>query len=450
MAVHQAETFTFAATGDSMITREILPYEGNADAFDDLLALLRGTDATMTNLEVLLHDYEGYPSAASGGTYMRSPPNVADELIGMGCNLFSAATNHTIDYSHGSIERTIAALRERNAAFAGLGENLYEARKPASLETPAGRVAMVSACSTITPGSEAGEQSPALRGRPGLNPLHIEQVYTLPESRLDELRKLSHELDIEDVKDAWRDRGMHVGHDWDDEEYFHFWDMKFEAGDEGGIEYAVDGDDREAIVESIEEARRNADWVVATLHAHHGPGGHARTRETPDFVREFGRTCVDAGADAFVVTGPHVFRGIEMYDGSPLFYSLGHLIVQNETVERLPPESFQRYGYDNYTRASQVFDSRLYNDDGEPKGDLANAAFWQSVVPVCEFSVESGLERIEFHPITLQQKQPRPQRGIPVLAEGEEAATILDQLVELSAAFDTSIDVDEGVGVISL
>lgn len=449
MAINQADTFSFAATGDAMLTREILPYEGNADAFDDLLALLRGTDTTATNLEVLLHDYEGYPAAASGGTFMRSPPRVADELAGMGCDLFSAATNHTIDYSHGGVEQTIEAFRDRDLPFAGIGENLYEARKPAYLETPAGRVAMVSACSTITPGSEAGEQSPALQGRPGLSPLRVEQVYQLSESRLDDLRDISRELGIEDLKRSWRDRGMNVGHDWDQEEFFHFMDMKFEQGEDAGIEYLVDEDDREAIVEWVEDARRNADWVVASLHAHHGPGGHARTKETPEFVRKFGRACVDAGADAFVVTGPHVLRGVEVYDGSPLFYSLGHLVVQNETVERLPPESFQRYGHDDYTKASQVFDSRLYDEEGNPKGDLANPAFWRSAVPVCEYSHESGLERVEFHPITLQQDQARPQRGIPVLAEGEQADEILDELVELSAAFDTNIEVEESVGVLT-
>lgn len=450
MAVHQADTFTLTATGDAMLTREILPYEGNAAAFDGLLSLLRGADATTTNLEVLLHDHEGYPGAASGGTYMRSPPRVADELARMGCDLFSAATNHTIDYSHGGINRTIEAFEERNLAFAGLGKNRYEARKPVYLETAAGRVAMVSACSTIIPGSEAGEQSSALGGRPGLSPLHVEQVYRLPESRLDDLEAISCEVGIEELKRAWRDRGMRVGHDWEDKAYFHFGDMKFEAADEAGIRYSVDKDDQEAIVEWVREAQRNADWVVATLHAHQGPGGHARTAETPEFVREFGRACVDAGTDAFVVTGPHVLRGVEVYDGSPMFYSLGHLIVQNETVERLPPESFRRYGQDDYTKTSQVFNSRLYNGEGNPKGDLANPAFWRSVVPVCEYSQDGELERVECHPITLQQDRPRPQRGIPVLADGAEADEILADFAKSSAAFgtDVEIDSDEGIGVV--
>lgn len=96
---------------------------------------------------------------------------------------------------------------------------------------------------------------------------------------------------------------------------------------------------------------------------------------TPEFVQSFARDCVDAGADLFVGIGPHVLRRIEVYDDSPLFYSLGNFVVQNETVERLPLRSFERYDLDERTHVSAVFDARLY-DDGEPKGDLASTAFW--------------------------------------------------------------------------
>lgn len=73
MATHLSDEFTITATGDAILTREILPYEGESSHFDQLLGTLRDADATATNLEVIVHDYEGYPSAASGGTYMRAP-----------------------------------------------------------------------------------------------------------------------------------------------------------------------------------------------------------------------------------------------------------------------------------------------------------------------------------------------------------------------------------------
>jgi len=226
--------------------------------------------------------------------------------------------------------------------------------------------------------------------------------------------------------------------------------MKFEPVDDesqAGIEYRVNDQDREAILEWLDEADRTVDWVIATLHSHEGPDGRRNTRETPAFLRTFAKDCVDAGADAFVCTGPHVLRGVETYEGVPLFYSLGHLAVQNETVERLPPESYERYGHDDYTKVSRVFNSRLYDEDGDSKGDIARDAFWESVLPICTFA-DRCLQRVELHPISLQGDEPRPQRGIPVLADDETAAAILDDLETLSDPFDTPIERRENVGVL--
>ena len=52
---------------------------------------------------------------------------------------------------------------------------------------------------------------------------------------------------------------------------------------------------------------------------------------------------VDAGADMFVGHGPHVLRGVEIYKGKPILYSLGDFIFQNETLLRLPSENYETY-----------------------------------------------------------------------------------------------------------
>lgn len=450
MAVHQANSFTLAATGDAILTRRILPYEGNSARFDDMLGLLRRADAALANLEVVVHDYEPAPAAQSGGTYMRAPPTVLDELSGMGFSLFSAATNHAGDYGEGGIERTVEALRRRGLAFAGLGRSRYEARRPGYLETRAGRVGLVSACTSYPPGSAAGEQTPAMRGRPGINPLGVEPVYHLPEDHLEALRRASEAAGIEAMKRSWLERGLYYDHDWDDPDYFHFGDMKFRTADEGtpGIRYEVDGADRAALLESVADAEGNADWVVATVHTHQGAGGRQNTQETPAFLVDIARECVEAGADAVVCHGPHVLRGVEVYQGAPVCYSLGNYIVQNETVSRLPAESFRRYGIEDSVRVADVFAARLYDEAGEPKGDLANEAFWETVVPVCTFDADGGLERFELHPCSLQRDHPRPQRGIPVLATAERARAILDDLADRSGEFGTDVRVEDGVGIV--
>lgn len=449
---HVKEPFVLAAAGDAIITRRLSPYAGRGGAFDEVVSAIRDADAAVANLEVLVHDYEGYPAATSGGTYMRAPPAVLDELATMGFDLFSAATNHSFDYSHGGIEATLDHLAERDLPAAGLGRNRFEAGSPVYRDTAGGRVGLVSACTSFPPGAEAGEQSPALGGRPGLNPIHVSTVHRIPPAELEALREISEVAGIEAVKRSWFERGLLYGHDWTQEEYFHFGDMKFETAEDGetGIVYAVDEEDERAFGERIDEAATNAEWVVATIHTHQGVDGLEKTSETPAFMRRLGRGAVEAGADVVVCHGPHVLRGIEFHRGRPIFHSLGNFIVQNESVTRLPPESFRRYGLEDVTRASDVFDARHYDDAGDPKGDLADERFWETVLPICTCSQEPGEDDVEIEvelvPCTLQRQAGRSRRGVPIAASGARAEGIIESLADLSRPFGTEVVFEDGVG----
>ena len=83
----------------------------------------------------------------------------------------------------------------------------------------------------------------------------------------------------------------------------------------------------------IREAGRRANVVVAFIHA--GGEGGAETH-TPDAdeqafgeqrgnARAFAHAAVDAGADVVLGSGPHVLRGLELYRGRLIAYSLGNL-----------------------------------------------------------------------------------------------------------------------------
>lgn len=152
---------------------------------------MRNADVGFVNLEVLLHDYEGYPAADSGGTYMRTPPWVADELQAAGFDAFAAANNHTGDYSRGGMEATMRELDAREIPYAGLGENLADARSPAYVDAQDRRVGVVAACTTFPRGAEADRQRPDLQGRPGLSPLSLETRCVVPEDVLRQVRQLS-------------------------------------------------------------------------------------------------------------------------------------------------------------------------------------------------------------------------------------------------------------------
>ena len=68
------EPLTLALTGDTIINQRLSVYK--EPAFTKLFDLIRGADAAFTNLETLFHDYEAPPAHESGGTWMRTGPNV--------------------------------------------------------------------------------------------------------------------------------------------------------------------------------------------------------------------------------------------------------------------------------------------------------------------------------------------------------------------------------------
>jgi poly-gamma-glutamate synthesis protein (capsule biosynthesis protein) len=451
MGIQTRERTELVATGDSIMTQRILPYEGTADQFDFLLELLRTADASVTNLEYPVHDYQpdNYPNSASGGTYGRSPPEVIDELLGMGCDLLSSATNHTFDYSHGGILTTIDELERRNVAYAGVGKNLYEASRPTYIETPGGRVALLSATASFPNGAEATERSPAIEGRPGINPIHVEKTYRVPTDLLENLREISEAAGIETMKQSWLDRGLYFNHEWHRDEYFYFVDLKFESveGGEPGLQYVVEQEDVSRLSGWISEADTKADFVIVSIHTHQGVDGRQNTAETPDFIVDLFRNAVESGADMVFGTGPHVLRGIEIYQDRPLFYSLGNFIMQSETIERLPPKNYRRYGHEDLTKVSNVFQSRYYDEAGEKKGDLADDRYWETIVPLVRFTEGSGVE-VELYPCHLQQEQPSPHRGIPVLATGERAREIVSTVATLSEPFGTEIRFDDKKGIV--
>lgn len=448
---HQSDSFTFAAAGDAMITTRFSEFDH--PQFEPLVDLLRGTDAAFVNLEVLLHDYEGYPAANGPGTYMRAPPVVADELIEMGFDMFGAATNHVMDYTHGGMEATMSALEERSIPYAGLGRTLAEARKPVYAETQAGRVGLVAACSTITTGSEAGRQRNDMHGRPGLSPLRHDVTYCLPEDAYQSLLAISESLGLEAYKE-WREQ---LGFPLADEPSngFRFVALggdthpSIEPADEFEIQRIPDQEDIESILAEIRRATRQSEWVVASLHAHEGKGPRSTDESVAPFIQSFARRCIDAGADVFVGHGPHTLRGIECYDGAPIFYSLGNFVAQNELIDRLPPEVYDRYGLGDEAVPVDVYDARSTNDDGEPAGFLSDRGYFETVLPVCEFD-DDGVRSVDLYPVDLLFEEPRSRRGRPVLADEDVASSILDRLQKLSDPYDTEIVVESKRGRINL
>jgi hypothetical protein len=135
----------------------------------------------------------------------------------------------------------------------------------------------------------------------------------------------------------------------------------------------------------VERASQRADVVVAMMHAGaegadrtHTPAGVERAfGENRGDTRAFAHAVVDAGADLVVGSGPHVLRGIELYRGRLIAYSLGNFLAYNTLfhggVFALSGILRVRLDGGGRPRAARLVPVRLV-DPGEPRVDRTGAS----------------------------------------------------------------------------
>ncbi|MCD8122993.1 MAG: CapA family protein [Clostridiales bacterium] len=426
---------TLIATGDSFTTRRIpMQYPGR----QELKTLLEKHDVRFNNLEMTYHRREGYPAAFSGGTWAMADPAILDDMNEMGFNLYNTANNHSGDYSHGGILATIRNLKERNMVFAGTGENMYEASRAAYLETAECRVALIAVTADFHDSDLAGDQGPALMGRPGVNGLRVNTVYHVTEDYYHTLQKLVTETNL----NYYDEYGMKLGYVIPaPKDQLSMKGMKFHLSDHVAIETAPGKTDMKRVEDEIREARRQADYVMVSVHSH---DGHPRNYiDPPEYLETFSRNCIDAGADVILGHGPHELRAIEIYHGKPIFYSLGNFIFQTETIACQPAEAYQNKGLSADKKVGEYMDERSAHGT---RGYGIMESIWFSVLPSWE--VEDGRVReISLYPITLDPALPRSRKGLPRLFEDDR---VLEHLQQLSGQYGTKIEIRNHVGIIHI
>lgn len=429
------ERFTMALTGDSIITRKLSVY--NEPEYLQMIDLIRGADLAFTNLEVLFHDYEPYPMAISGGTWMRADPELAAELSWAGFDLLARANNHTGDYGVEGMRLTSQHVREAGMIGAGVGESLAEAREAKFLETSKARVALISLSSSFAAHMGAGASRDDMPPRPGLNPLRYDTSYEVTANEFERLKALGMSLGQFTNQDG-EPRGLDEGKP-DEMKLF---GRDFKLADSNRVRTTANEKDVKAIAAVVSNAKRVADFVIVTIHAHEGQ----KRSEPAEFLPVFARAMIDAGADVFVGHGPHALRGIEIYEGKPIMYSLGDFIFQNETLLRLPYDNYARYELGENAHLADFNDKRYKNDS---EGFPANPEIWEAVVAVPVFENRELVE-LALHPITLGYGLPRQVRGRPMLADTELGAKIINDLRERSTPFGTRIVERDGIGYVDL
>jgi poly-gamma-glutamate synthesis protein (capsule biosynthesis protein) len=424
-----ADAFTLAAVGDCIIARPIS--QTKDPAFAAVVSLLRDADATFGNFEGSAFDirqFKGYPQAEFGGVWIIGVPAVAKDLRSLGFDVMSRANNHATDWGPEGMRLTSQALDEAGIVHAGVGEHRAAARAGRAVDTPKGRIGLVSMASTFTPLSRSAPPVGEAPARPGVNALRTTRYSLVTREELQVLRKIREEQPAGSVRPPENESA-------DELQLFGTW---YRVADRRGFTFKMDPVDRDEILKSIRATKQMTDFVIATIHAHE-PGNWSE--EPADFLPELARAAIDAGADQFVGHGPHQLRGIEIYKGKPIFYSLGDFVFQLDLLEPVASDLYEQFRMDP-ARSTDADFNAMWNDR-----TFRGEVWYQSVVAVSRFD-QGRVSEIRLYPVDLNYAARGADRGVPRAASPQVARTILERLQRLSKPYGTTIAIEQNVGVI--
>lgn len=416
-----------------------------------VLAYLLEADAVFANAEFCTPEPETPPACGRG--YMTSVrPSALSEFADLNIRLVAFANNHTGDYGWEGVVDTMKAAEARGIVHCGLGTSLRAARLPRFLDTAQGRVGIVAAGSTRSELFAASDGGANVVPRPGMNPLRWSRTYVLPEQEYQQLKKIDELLGtrasaLEGARvETW---------EWisDERNDFPFGSLfegyvQIEKGDKAMVRTSAQENDVRELCKSVRDASRRSDLTIFSLHTHEGVSENWYSPEVPEFVEKMAHDAIDAGADAVVGHGAHFMRGVEIYQGKPIFYNLGSLFMEFEAGESIiAPEMYESYGYDCDSRPSDLHGGRAKDAAGNFIGFHAERRFSENCMAV--FDLVDGKLTWFLVPLDLGMDRERNlSRGLPELASPETGRHIAEYLTEVSAKYGTKLRYDEASGTI--
>lgn len=93
----------------------------------------------------------------------------------------------------------------------------------------------------------------------------------------------------------------------------------------GGVLYAFDSEKMSALVE---KTKSQCDVLILFMH-----WGREDVTALETVIKKQGKQYIDAGADVIVGCHTHVAQGIEIYDGKPIFYSMGNFLFNFKELD---------------------------------------------------------------------------------------------------------------------
>jgi poly-gamma-glutamate synthesis protein (capsule biosynthesis protein) len=411
----------------------------------EVFDLIRNADLAMGNMEGELANLREFDGPLNGfvGTQ-----EVAADLRLMGFDMVNRAQNHLLDAEFAGMFSTNFLLDEAGIIHAGSGKNLQEAAAPAFLETAKGRAALIGTHAPIWPEHNRLAATPLignLGGRPGLNMLNYRETILVSQDQFDALNRVRdgflQQRDNYDNPRPFGNASASTG-------------MNFPASSSGRnnpnyrvaangeipgtLVYEMNENDLDRILRNIRNARQLGDFVIAAAHIHQSRSivetQHLSTRP-PAFYKELARKAIDAGADAFVGTGVQTLRGIEIYNGKPIFYGLGEFFREAQWELEVALGNSDA----NSNRRVQQF---ARNFGGSTQS-------LESLVAISHYE-DGELTEVRLYPIELGFDGPDSRLGIPRMADVQHAEQILERVERLSDEWGTEIDIEGSVGIIRI
>jgi poly-gamma-glutamate synthesis protein (capsule biosynthesis protein) len=266
-------------------------------------------------------------------------------FVSVGFDVVSLASNHTMDWGQDPLLDTIKRMRADDIQTIGAGSDIDEARRAAIIERNGTRIAFIGYCA-VPPKSYY-----AVPGRAGVAPM----------------RAITHYEALEDDQPGTPCKIM-------------TWPLQR---------------DLDALVEDIKRVRSEADIVAVSLHW----GIHHIRGQIADYQPMAAHAAIDASADVIISHHPHILKGIEVYRGKVIFYSIGDF-ARDFNKDRKPDVEWNRESEEIYKTYGATF-----------AGGHGNVEDRFSMVANIRFD-KGRIERISFLPVMIELDESGPQPTI--------------------------------------